>query len=228
MNRKSEQRKSKLKEYHQRRKSLMPITPELQDYRRLMGDKTIKKDIRNDLLKLPKEEYYSTIQLSHPQQYGSLLQERIKHRFKLSKSTGRNSGDASEYDTVLKIVRNWEIKGSLITKSNLIANLHQFRFYHDCDYLFLIADVRDSNNCIEYFFQLTHEQLLQELIPCNAYNSHNNKEANRDNKNVEKSIDLPFDIENSNSNFNRWCKKYRIRSPWDNDLNENEYAVLIS
>lgn len=220
---KDNQRDLILKEFCELRDSLIPNIPKQQEYRQLIGDKKYKKYIKDYILKCPKKEFYLTIQLSHPQSYGSFLQERIKNGFKLSKPIDRNSGDASGMISSRKIeltntpfTNNREIKITLITKSNLIANLHQFRLYHNCDYLILVADVRDTDNPIEYFFELTHDELLKELSFCKGYNSHNNKESNEYNKHVEKSIDLPFDTEEPNSNFNRWCKIYRIPSPWDN------------
>jgi len=159
------------------------------------------------LLKLPILRFLQSIHLSRmtPQKYGFLVQARIKKDLGYSKAKNKDSGDAYKDD------KNIEIKCSLITNTNKSFNLRQARQWQECDYNILVVDIKIWNKPIIYFFKLTHSDMEQELILCDAGKSHSRGEE----------MSITINVDEMDKNFERWLQKYRTLSPWDDELNKN-------
>jgi hypothetical protein len=175
--------------------------------RNMVSDKKNQKD----LLELPMSTIFELIPYLYPQSYGFLIERRIREDMKFNKPKDDDSGDCSENNDKI------EIKFSAITPNNDTINIRQIRMWQKCNYIILVVDLPQINDI--YLFRLSHDEMADEIINCKATNSHGTKKSNQNNKNIENSISIKFD--KCNGNFIRWCKKYRIPSPWDKELNIN-------
>ncbi len=187
----------------------IPDDPRIEELNELVYDRKNE----STLLELPIILFFKAIRkgLMASQKYGFLIQRRIMKDLKLDKPKNKNSGDASKNGL------SEEIKCSILTSTNNSINIRQIRSWQGCNYIVCAADVKNLNKPTIYFFRLTHSDMERELQCCSIVgNSHGTDESNQENLNVEKSITIPVD--ENNTDFQRWYKNYRTESPWEYQL----------
>ena len=156
------------------------------------------------LLELPIISFFQSLYFMTSQKYGFLIQKRIIKDMGYGPPRNKDAGDAFGND------KDQEIKVSLITLTNPSINIRQVRMWQGCDYNILGVDMRVAANPTTYFFKLTHSDMERELVLCKAGKSHTHGEE----------MSLTINVDKSDEHFNRWCKDYRIPSPWDDELNK--------
>jgi len=160
----------------------------------------VKKD-KSFGFNLPIRDFITLMQMLTPQSYGSRIQGRLIKElgFKPIKAT-KNSGDC--IDT---FGDEWEIKASIITKSNNRLNMVQIRPWQDVGYICVAFDTRVEPSEIEVY-RLDGNQMKEECEKLKASSAHGTKTANENNKNIELRIDI--NIDKNDVNYQRW-QNYR-------------------
>lgn len=101
--------------------------------------------------------------------------------------------------------KNFQFKASILTQKKRDANINHIQAWHNVDeYRIVIID--RSNNYRPYFFILTKEQMLKELVLCNAISTDGTKIANKHNRRKYLKIILP--CKNNIPAFQRWTTQY--------------------
>lgn len=145
--------------------------------------------------------FYTIISTSNAQTKAPLGEKFLCNKLKLKRvQPSENRGDA--YDSNNKY---YEFKNSFTNKGNTL-NLRQIRLWQDIDYYYCVF-INEDNLDDSLFFVLTKEQMMEEIILCNAGYTHGTIEANLNNVNKEYSITLPIYNDN-NANTKRWKEKY--------------------
>jgi len=135
-----------------------------------------------------------------PKSYGTKIQNRIMEKNNLeSVKANEDKGD-------FKIDNKYfEIKCSLITVTNITANITGIRPWQDVDgYYIFIIDAKDCKNIITYSFKLSKIEMENELKVLNACPINGTKKANEGN--TKSALRFGFSLESEN--FKRWCKDY--------------------
>ena len=145
----------------------------------------------------------------YPQSYGTKIEKRIKTDMGYGPRK-KKVGDAT------KDGKNKEIKVSIIGETNQCINIRQIRMWEECDYILCGVDLRDVDKPAIYLFEVLHSDMKEELLLIGVSNSHGTEESNKNNINIEGSSSIKVDT--SDKHFCRWLQKYRIQSPWENDL----------
>jgi len=161
------------------------------------------------ILNLPIKKFFEVMFYLYPQSYGPKIEARIKKDMGYGPRM-KKVGDATKDDKCK------EIKISIITETNRSINIRQTRMWEGCDYTICGVDLRSINTPIIYLFEVPHDDMKQELLLIGVTSSHGTKESNKNNENIEGSSSIKVD--ETNEHFQRWLKKYRIESPWENDL----------
>jgi len=155
---------------------------------------------------LDEKDFIKGMSLINPQAYGTRIENFIRQKLGYTKISAKNErGDicsAIDYNDI-------EVKISLITVVNSTLNMVQIRLFHNVDYYLCIAyDCRDMSNFKKYIFILTHDQMKEECKNANA--AHGTVSINQLNENVE--LRKSIECVRGNSDFERWCKLYRVDS----------------
>jgi hypothetical protein len=145
----------------------------------------------------------------YPQSYGPKIEKRIKNNMGYG-PRNKKVGDAT------KDGKNKEIKVSIISETNQSINIRQTRMWEGCDYILCGIDLRDIDKPAIYLFEVPYLNMKEELLLIGVSNSHGTKESNKNNTNVEGSASIKVD--ETDKHFQRWIQKYKIQSPWENDL----------
>jgi len=135
-----------------------------------------------------------------PKSYGTKIQNRIMEKNNLeSVKANENKGD-------FKINNKYfEVKCSLITVTNITANITGVRPWQDIDgYYIFIIDAKDYKNIITYSFKLSKEEMENELKVLNACALNGTSIVNEGNTNIT----LRFGLSLESKNFARWCQDY--------------------
>lgn len=137
-----------------------------------------------------------------PRSYGTKIENRFieKNNFK-KVSSNEKRGDFLYEDNY------YEVKSSILTVTNKIANITNIRTYQDIEgYYILIIDARNIKCIKKYLYYLDKNDMGKELECLNACPTSGTKDVNISNKNIPLSIKL--DVNNKNNHFIRWEKKY--------------------
>lgn len=145
--------------------------------------------------------FYTIISTLNAQTKAPLGEKFLCNKLKLKRvQPSENRGDARDSNN-----KYYEFKNSFTNKGNNL-NLRQIRLWQDIDYYYCVF-INEDNLDDSLFFVLTKEQMMEEIILCNAGYTHGTIEANLNNVNKEYSITLPIYNDN-NSNTKRWKEKY--------------------
>ena len=151
---------------------------------------------------LPLEDFAVAIAIHTPGAYGSRIANRLGLELGLSPSKNQNKGDKKKWTKNGELF--FEIKGSLITSTNLTLNTVQIRWWQSVDYIVYCWDIRDTSRVELRYLYLTKDQMDQELRRCRIGSAHGTKEANKNNKTKELAIRLPL----YSPDYFRWIKNY--------------------
>jgi hypothetical protein len=148
------------------------------------------------------DNFIKTMSLLTPQAYGTRLESYIIEKFGLKRiSSTKGLGDFED-----TFCNKYELKISLLTETNENLNLVQIRTWQDVQgYLCIAIDTRETPIKL-YAFQLTKQQMIDELSIMNATSAHGTKKANTSNQNVE--LRTSILIKDGDKNFCRWKNKY--------------------
>jgi hypothetical protein len=150
----------------------------------------------------PFDIFMYSMSLLTPQAYGSRLESYIIEKFNLDRVSSKDGlGDFKD-----SLCQNYELKISLITVTNNCLNMVQIRPWQNISgYLMIAVDLRVVPVKL-YAFQLSKQQLIEELKLLNASSAHGTKKANIDNRNIELRISVK--IEDEDIHFKRWIDNY--------------------
>ena len=134
-----------------------------------------------------------------PKSYGTKIQNRIIEKNGLSSvKANKDLGDFEKNN------KYFEIKTSLITITNKIANIVGIRPWQEVDgYYIFIIDAECYDNIVTYSFKLSKNEMEDELKELNANPISGTKKANEGNANSA----LRFSLSLKSKAFKRW-KKY--------------------
>ena len=150
----------------------------------------------------PFSSFIYSMSILTPQMYGARLESYIIEKFKLNRVSAKD-GLGDFQDTLCK---KSELKISIITVTNNCLNMVQIRPWQDINgYLMIAIDTRSIPVKL-YAFNLSKQQLLDELGILNASSAHGTKKANVSNGNIE--LRMSLKIDNNDANFLRWMSKY--------------------
>lgn len=157
----------------------------------------------------PWEFFILGISFLNAQSYGSRIQNRfIKHfNFKKVKSKDNNG------DLINNQNQSFEFKASILTQTNTYLNLVQLRPWQDVSYYCFAFDIRNQQ-FKGYLFELTKQEMIDEMKKIKATSAHGTQYALKDNLNIEFRMSLKIsneELDNSNSHINRWISKYLIQ-----------------
>jgi hypothetical protein len=147
------------------------------------------------------EDFALAMSILNPQSYGNRIDNRIADILELMPTNNKDRGDKKSFNS-----EHHELKGSLITCSNLVLNMVQIRPWQNVNYIIYCFDVRDIDNINTQFFYLTKNQMKNEMVRCGSTSAHGTKNANLSNKHKE----LALRLEIYNSNYFRWINEYGI------------------
>ena len=163
----------------------------------------ISKDIKWGF-DLPEKEFIKGMICLNPQSYGARIEKYIKDILEFDKVAAKeNKGD------LVDPIRDeyYEVKISLLTKSNPSLNLVQIRLWQNNDFYLCVAyDLRDVSNYKKYIFLLTHDEMEEECKRASA--AHGTSASNNNNENVELRLSIVCDEDDDT--FNTWKEKYLI------------------
>jgi|GEM_PF-1727314 len=150
----------------------------------------------------PFSTFIYSMSILTPQMYGSRLESYIIEKFKLDRVSSKDGlGDFQD-----SLCQKYELKVSLITVTNNCLNMVQIRPWQGINgYLMIAIDTRSSPVNL-YAFQLSKQQLLDELIQLNASSAHGTKKANASNGKIE--LRMSLKIDNNDVDFQRWMSEY--------------------
>jgi hypothetical protein len=133
-----------------------------------------------------------------PKSYGTKIQNRIIEKNGLSSvKANKDLGDFEKNN------RYFEIKTSLVTITNKIANIVGIRPWQEVDgYYIFIIDAKDYNKIVTYSFKLSKDEMKDELEKLNAKPISGTKKANEGNANSA----LRFSLSLEKEEFERWEK----------------------
>jgi hypothetical protein len=114
---------------------------------------------------------------------------------------------SEEKGDYLKNGEGVEFKASIINEANKFLNMVQIRLWQNVSYHCVAFDIRDKE-FKTYTFNLTHDQMEQEIETMKACAAHGTSTANDSNKKVEYRVGLVVDPEDKH--FKRWTEKYLI------------------
>lgn len=135
----------------------------------------------------------------NPQSYGTRIQNRIGLAL-----GGKTVPSQSNKGDILVKDSYYEIKLSFITKTNCALNLVQVRLWQNVNYLCFWF----NTDTFEYsLYELTHEQMEEEMKLVGASSAHGTKSVNEKNENVELRYSLNIDA--NDPHFQRWEKNYK-------------------
>jgi hypothetical protein len=150
----------------------------------------------------PFDIFLYSMSLLTPQAYGTRLENFVIEKFNLQKVSSTDGlGDFQD-----SLCQKHELKVSLITSTNDSLNMVQLRTWQNIAGYLMVAFNLNVEPIKLYAFQLTKQQLIDEMVKMNASAAHGNKKANEKNTHVEKRMSLKID--DSDPNFKRWCKLY--------------------
>lgn len=115
-------------------------------------------------------------------------------------SSNANRGDAKDSSD-----RYFEVKITIITTSNPLANIVQIRPWQKVTghHIFVIDSI--NNYELTHFFLTEHE--MQEEVNSCGQSAHGTRDADKDNKNKEWAIHMNW--EGRDDTRSRWIKKYK-------------------
>lgn len=138
----------------------------------------------------------------NPQSYGARIQRRLIEELNLT----RISASEDKGDFINQFGDHYELKVSLLQKSDSQMHLVQIRPWQDTNYYFIAFAIKEGE-VYAFCFSLSHERMVKELKIMNASAAHGTKKTIEENKNVEYRISMSID--STNENFQRWFTKYR-------------------
>lgn len=172
----------------------------LKEYREKLD--RITKELKNKEwgFDKPWEHFITAVSLLSAQSYGARIQNRIIKENEFTKIAA--SEEKGDY---LKNGQGVEFKASIINEANKYLNMVQIRLWQNVSYHCVAFDIR-GQNFKTYNFNLTHDQMEQEISTMNACAAHGTSSANDSNEKVEYRVGLVVDPEDKH--FKRWTEKY--------------------
>lgn len=151
------------------------------------------------------KDFIKSMSIIKPQSYGKRIENKIiKDLDSIAVSSRDDKGDM-----LSKKGDYYEIKISLLTKTNNNLNMVQIRPWQKIDYYLCIAfDIRDLKNFKTFAFLLKKEDMLNEMKEVNASSAHGTKKALLENKHIELRYSLK--ISEKDEVFKRWMKNYNV------------------
>lgn len=152
------------------------------------------------LLELSWDDFVAAVQLLTPQSYGNHIEAYLRARFGWSKLPHR----LGQGDAFCEEVGHIEIKVSLITDHNPVANFVQLRPHSNLDaYCLVVIDTRDPSYPTTVFW-LSDIQMREELAECGMV-AHGRRRSGTT-KRTEWVIRLRWD--SADPNLRRWLETY--------------------
>jgi hypothetical protein len=181
------------------------------DVKNLMEMKVQVSDNKSWGFDLNEKDFCKGMILLNPQSYGFRLQNYIQKTLGFAKIPSKDGCGDIRPRKLYKESKNFEVKVSLLTRTNETLNIVQIRLFHNVQYYLCVAyDMRDISNFKKYIFLLTHKEMDKECEKMNASGAHGTKTLNIENKHIE--LRLSLKCLPNNIHFKRWLEKYSIKS----------------
>jgi hypothetical protein len=151
------------------------------------------------------EDFIKVMQFLSPKSFGTRIQNRIIEMNNFTKvNPSDDNGDFSISG------KYFEFKTSILTTSNKLANFVGIREYQEKidGYILIVIDT-NSTPYKTYQFQLSKDQMKEELKLMKANPSNGTSQSNKLNKNI--SYRFSIDLISDNENSKRW-NNYKIES----------------
>lgn len=165
------------------------------------------------------ESFIFGMSLLNPQLYGFRIQNRLMYELEMMNvAVQENKGD---FEDILG--NKFECKTSLLTNDDSKFHMVQIRPWQGTDYKCMVFDIRDGN-FKAYAFELTHEQMLEELTTLKASAAHGTIGANQLNNNIEYRFSM--NVDEKNPDFARWLKKYQVDFDFSNKIDQEDIMAI--
>lgn len=160
----------------------------------------------DELYNLPPNDFLKLVLTAYtPQKYGIEGQRYIEKNFNLRRSDNPDAGDVRDEEG-----RYYEVKCSILSKTNKAWNIRQVRPHQEIDgYILMFGDLRDPRSPDSSFYMLSKEQMQRELQLCNAKPCHGTRSALENNRTIE----YGFTISQGSEHHYRWFRNYSVGHP---------------
>lgn len=165
------------------------------------------------------ESFIFGMSLTNPQVYGFRIQNRLM--FELEMMNVKAKDDKGDFEDILG--NKFECKTSLLTNDDSKFHMVQIRPWQETNYKCMVFDIRDGN-FKAYAFELSHEDMIEELNILNASAAHGTISANQINNNIEYRFSM--NVDENNPDFNRWLKKYKVDFDFSNKLDMEDVIAM--
>ena len=156
----------------------------------------VKKHLVHFVLshKLKEQDFYKITSVLSPQSRSPLWQNCYMEKHGCERVQAKE--DKGDF---IKDGKYYEYKGSGFSQDGNL-NVVQIRPWQECHYIVQFISYSDVHT-----FELTHDEMLQEMKLCNASSAHGTGKAIIDNRNIE----YRMTIEKDGKDWIRWLKLYR-------------------
>lgn len=152
------------------------------------------------------EVFIKKILFLSPKSYGTKIENRLIFKHKLNKvAANLNKGDFE------KSGKFYEIKTSILTPTNNIANITGIRLWQNISgYFIFIIDARILKNIIIYPFFITKEDMVNQQNYLSFTPTSGTKEINKNNNNI--SMGFHIKVDENDDNFKKWREEFSFEN----------------
>lgn len=164
------------------------------------------------------ETFILGMSLMNPQTYGVRIQNRLMFELEMLKVQAKE--EKGDFEDLLG--NKFECKASVLINDKSKLNMVQIRPWQETGYKCVMFDLR-GGNVVPYAFELTHEEMLEELDKI-GHAAHGTKQANFVNNHIEYRISL--NVDEKDENFARWLEKYKVDFDFSKKLSNEDIVSL--